>query len=272
MNLLESLRPECVRVDAKPAGKQELLREIARLAGNCPALSGYPEDRIFQALREREKIGSTGFGEGIAIPHCALENLKEFVVGVLTARQGVEFEAVDGKPVHLFFFIIGPPEQRTRHIQLLSGISKILKERDVVRRLTGASDAEQVMEILRPLAEAHAGAAPARQAEQCLFHVFVQREEYFNDILEVFSASVQGSVTVIESRNVSHYLYRIPLFAAYWTEERAGFSRLIMAVVDKNFCNDIIRRIHTIAENITGEPGVLIAVQELFYTTGSIEF
>ena len=105
-------------------------------------------------------------------------------------------------------------------------------------------------------------------AQQCLFHVIIQREEHFDEILEIFSASVQGSVAVIEAKSAGAYLHRIPLFAAYWTEQPSSHSSIILAVVDKGLCNDIIRRISLVVDNLDREPGVLVSVQDLLYSAG----
>jgi hypothetical protein len=94
----------------------------------------------------------------------------------------------------------------------------------------------------------------------------------FEDILQVFSAAVKGSITVVETNNAGYYLHRLPLFSAYWSDVTQTFNRLIIAVVDRDFTNDVIRRIHMVANNIEKETGVLITVQDLVYTSGSIEF
>jgi hypothetical protein len=83
---------------------------------------------------------------------------------------------------------------------------------------------------------------------------------------------VDGSISVLETNAAGYYLHRLPLFAAYWSESQKGFCRLILAVVDRDLCNDVIRRIQTLVEDIDKSPGVLVSVQELFYSSGSLEF
>ena len=224
-------------------------------------------------MRQREQIGTTGFGGGIAIPHCRLEKIEEFVVGLLIVPEGVDFESLDGKTTTTFFFIIGPSAQRNRHIQLLSAVSKIVKNPQVIHRFLEAYDEQQVRRIVEELFRlVEVEAVPGGQKGKCLFHVFVQKEEYFEDILQVFSAAVDGSISVLETNAAGYYLHRLPLFAAYWSESQKGYCRLILAVVNGDLCNDVIRRIHTLVEDIDNSPGVLIAVQELWYSSGSLEF
>ena len=268
-----SFRPECIQVGSDARNKAEVLGDIAHLAKKSKVLSKMPEKRILDALREREQVGTTGFGGGIAIPHCALDDIDEFVVGLLIAPEGIDFESLDGKKTTTFFFIVGPKSQRNRHIQLLSAISKILKDPDVIQRFLEAFDERQVRQIVEELFRlVDVGVVPGQQKDRCLFQVFVQREECFEDLLQVFSAAVDGSIAVLETNPAGYYLHRLPLFAAYWTESQKGFCRLILAVVEKDLCNDVVRRIHTVVEDVEDNPGVLITVQELFYSSGSLEF
>jgi PTS system nitrogen regulatory IIA component len=273
MGLFASFRPECIQIGSDARNKAEVLDDIARLAKRSKVLENVPEKQIRRALERREKIGTTGFGGGIAIPHCALEDIEEFVVGLLIAPEGIDFESLDREKTTTFFFIIGPVSQRNRHIQLLSAISKILKNPDVIQRFLEAFDEKRVRQIVEELFTlVDIGVSPGQRKGRCLFHVFVQKEEYFEDLLQVFSAAVDGSISVIETNTAGYYLHRLPLFAAYWSESQKGFCRLILAVVDKNLCNDVIRRIHTVVEDLENTPGVLISVQELFYSSGSLEF
>ncbi len=273
MGLFASFRPECIQIGSGGRSKEEVLAEISRLAKKSKVLANVSEKQIFTSLQQRERVGTTGFGGGIAIPHCSLEDIEEFVVGLLIAPDGVDFNSLDGKKTTTFFFIIGPKSQRNRHIQLLSAISKILKNPDVIQRFLEAFDEKSVRQIVKELFSlVDIGVTPGQQKGRCLFHVFVQKEEYFEDILQVFSAAVEGSIAVIETNEAGYYLHRLPLFAAYWSENQKGFCRLILAVVDRDLCNDVVRRIHTVVEDLENNPGVLLSIQELFYSSGSLEF
>jgi PTS system nitrogen regulatory IIA component len=273
MGLYASFRPECIQLGSKASNKTEALTEIARLAKKSSVLAKVSERQILDALLQREQVGTTGFGEGIAIPHCRLDGIDEFVAGLLIAPEGIDFQSLDGEKTTTFFFIIGPQSQRNRHIQLLSAISKILKKPDVIQRFIEAFDEKRVGQIVEELFRlVDIGTAPEPKSGRCLFHVFVQVEEYFEDLLQIFSAAVDGSITVLETNAAGYYLHRLPLFSAYWSESQKGYCRLILAVVEKDLCNDVIRRIHTVVENLENNTGVLITVQELFYSSGSLEF
>jgi PTS system nitrogen regulatory IIA component len=273
MALFSSFRPECIQIGSAAGNKEEVLAELARLAKRSQVLAGVPERRILEALRQREQVGTTGFGGGIAIPHCSLEDIEEFVVGLLIAPEGIDFRSMDGQKTTTFFFIVGPKSQRTRHIQLLSAISKVLKNPEVIGRFLEAFDENRVRRLVEELFRlVDIGVAPGGQKGRCLFHVFVQEEQYFEDILQILSAVVDGSIMVLETNAAGYYLHRLPLFAAYWSENQKRFCRLILAVVDRDLSNDVIRRIHTAVEDLENTAGVLVSVQELFYSSGRLEF
>lgn len=269
MGLGTILKDKYILLDRRASSKNEALAEIAAAAADSSELSEYSEKEVRKALEDREKIGSTGFGYGIAIPHCSLEKAKGFVVGTYIQPKGVDFDAVDGKPVRIMFFIIGPSEERNTHILLLSTISKILQQEQSREDLLRAQTPTDIHSVVRRFSKDTE--EPAGE-EKSLFHVIVQREDLFDDILQIFSAVAGSSVSVIETYNAGKYLNRLPLFSALWTTERSSFNRIIMAVTVKNKCNDIIRRIHMLSDDIGSEPGVLITVHDLAYTGGSIEF
>ncbi|MBA7696256.1 hypothetical protein ES703_104899 [subsurface metagenome] len=269
MSLLESLRPECIQFDSTARNKKDVLHELAVLAKKSPILKSYSEEDIFRALEDREQIGSTGFGKGIAIPHCSLERVDAFVVGILVIPGGIDFQSLDGGKIKAFLFIIGPKAKRNQHIQILSSLSKLLKTPDVIDQLIEAGDSKTIRKLF--IDQFSYSEDIKKYKGKCLFHVFIQKEDYFEDILQVFSASVQGSISVMETNNAGYYLHTLPLFSAYWSERHKTFSRIIVAVVDSDLCNDVIRRINMIADTIK-EEGVLITVQDLTYSSGSIEF
>ena len=105
MKLANVLRKECVVANVRLADKAESLREVVAVAKKSPLLADVAEKEILAALQSRESLGSTGVGKGVAIPHCRLKSVTEFVVGIITVPQGVDFDAIDGEKVRLIVFI-----------------------------------------------------------------------------------------------------------------------------------------------------------------------
>ncbi len=270
MNLINYFRQECIQICTESSEKEDVLREIAKLAKRCDVLQSYSEEDIYTALKNREEIGTTAFEGGIALPHCALDNVDTFVVGVVTSDDGVDFESMDGEPTRLLTFIIGPADQRNEHVTLLSEISRVLNDKAAVEELVRSRNPEALSEsFLRR----HRHSLPHQDKEKCLFHVIVQQEHLFNDILEIFSSAVvEGDLSVVEANNAGSYLNRIPMFAAFWKEQDSGFCRVILAVVDKDLSNEVVRRINVCVDDLEQQQGVLVTVHELMLVRGSLNF
>lgn len=268
MDLSKTLCEKCILLNAECSDKEAILRKIAGLATQHPAIPAAKEDEIYAGLQAREALGSTGFGNGIAIPHCALEDLTDFAMGILTVPDGVDFEAIDGKKTRLYVFIIVPKSKRNLHIRLLSRVSNALRSSNNVRELLAAKDAAILRELF--LRQTHVEIEPQKAKEHNLFQVVVQREELFQDILNIF-AEVEGcSISVIDGNDASTYLYTQPLFSSFWSDKQKGFNRIIVAVVNKSISNEIIRKLNMILEDQEKPPGIAMIVQDVFYANGSL--
>ncbi len=269
MTLFEALRRECIVAGAALEDKAAALAAVARCAKQSPLLANVTEEAIIQGLAEREALGSTGFGKAIAIPHCRLENVSDFVVGVVTIPEGVDFHAVDDKPVQLMAFIVAPQEGSNEHIRLLSAISQALRSRDAITEIVAKKTPEAVLEsFLR-----HASGELDRKGHtgNHIVNILIQDEVVFHDLVQVFAGMDSSSVSVLTSENLSAYFSKVPLFRGLWDHEPGGFSHLIMAVVPSELTNETVRRIEAVTGNLDKRTGVLLTVQELFYCAGSLE-
>jgi len=270
MKLVDALREECVKVASKATDKKSLLREIAQVARRCKLLSHYDEDTIFNALDSREALGSTGFGKHIAIPHCSLDDVDDFAVGIVMHEQGVDFDALDGERVNLFVFIIGPRTQRNEHIHLLSKISRVLNNSEAIAELLKEKTAVAIRETFLRFAidEVDAKDIP----EKSLFHIFVQIEDKFEDILQIFSEIPGCSASIVRADDTSYYLNKLPLFSGFFSEKDKGFNRLIIAVVPKTMANEVIRQIDNVAGDLNTNPGIMVMMQDIFFWRGSLNY
>jgi len=269
MKLLDTLREECIAVGAKPADKQTTMRTIARLAKRSSALKGVSEEEVLQALRAREEIGTTGFGKGVAIPHCRMAGVDEFVVGVLTCEEGLDFDSVDNEKVRLIFFIVAPTDRSGEHIRLLSAISQIAVSAGAVDELARQPTAVGVVEFLA--ARSGAGEEPATQPKKSLFHVFVQDESAFDEILNVFIGMDDASLVIVDAESSRVHLAKMPLFAGLWGDDYSAFSKIIVAVVKQGLANEAIRQIEQTTGALGDRADVMVLVQNVFYAAGNIE-
>lgn len=269
MKIFDAVKPECISAGQKAAGKVELLRLIAATAKKSEVLSNLDEEEIADALVKREELGSTGFGGGIAIPHCRLSSVKDFVVGLVSLPDGVDFDALDGGKVRLAVFIVAPDTKSSDHIRLLSRISQALLIPGAVEEMLKADNAESLKESF--LRHVRDEVDTTEDAGKNIFHVFIQNEDLFREILQVFGAIESSDTIIVEAENTSAYLSKLPLFAGFWTDNPRTFCRVVVALVSKNMTNETIRQIDRIAGGLANSKDVLVAVQDLFYTAGQLE-
>jgi len=268
MKLIDVLRKECVVAGARLGNKAEALDEIVQVAKKSPILKDVSEQEILAGLEEREKLGSTGFGKGIAIPHCRLKSVTDFVVGLITIPSGVDFEALDAEKVNLIIFIIAPEAEPNKHLKLLSAISQTLLIPGALEEILAERTPEAVCESF--LRHTHAEIDTKRQTTRCFFNVFVQDENVFRDILEKLTGIETSSLVVANTENVGAYLARVPLFADFWRDKPSSFSKVIVAVVDKGLANETIRRIESVTGNLNECTGVMVTIQDIPYAAGSL--
>jgi PTS system nitrogen regulatory IIA component len=125
MILKDFLDKDLMLPDLRATGKLEVLQElIAALARKWP---DFNTESAFRVLRDRESLGSTGIGEGVAIPHGKLQNLERIVLVVGRSVQGIDFDALDHKPCHIFFLVLAPEQVVGMHLRILASITRLLK-------------------------------------------------------------------------------------------------------------------------------------------------
>jgi nitrogen PTS system EIIA component len=144
VRLASLTRPELIFPDLPSQDRASVLRALAgKIAGL--GLVRDPDD-LFQKLWEREQLGSTGIGSGIAIPHCKLPGLSEGVVAIGMAPGGVDFGAADGQPVRLLFLVLSPSASPAEHLQVLATISRWIKNNG--DRILQLREPEAVVQLL----------------------------------------------------------------------------------------------------------------------------
>src|SRR5258708_6361760 len=134
MELREFFSEEAVKLDLAGTTKDDILKELIGLL----KLDEKSEGMLFKMLKRRENLGSTGIGRGIAIPHCRSLVVNKLRVAFGRKKSGVDFKAIDEKPVHFFFLIVAPPlEVSNQYLPVLGKIAQFSKESDVPQRLLG---------------------------------------------------------------------------------------------------------------------------------------
>src|SRR5207249_1429753 len=145
MPLNDLVAPNAIIPALKVNGKKQALQELAAKAAE---LSGQSERVIFEILMQREKLGSTGVGNGIAIPHGKLPKLtKLFGVFARLARP-IDFESLDGQAVDLVFLLLAPEGAGADHLKALARIARLLRDQDVAKKLRASRDAQAIYSVL----------------------------------------------------------------------------------------------------------------------------
>lgn len=145
MKITDVLHPEAICVDLKARDKKGVLQEMVEPLARVANLE---HDALVRILMDRERLGSTGIGGGIGIPHGKLKGLDSLILGFGLSRSGVDFESIDGRPTHLFFLLITPENSTGLHLKLLARISRILKDESFKERLFNAADPNEVLDII----------------------------------------------------------------------------------------------------------------------------
>ncbi|PRX31167.1 PTS IIA-like nitrogen-regulatory protein PtsN [Meinhardsimonia xiamenensis] len=137
MEISEILTPKAVRVVANPTSKKRLFQELAEIAAS---VYGVNAREALDALQERESLGPTGVGEGVALPHARLSGLDHVVGAFLRLEKPVEFDAVDRKPVDLVFALFAPENAGVEHLKALALISRMMRDPDLRAKLRANDD------------------------------------------------------------------------------------------------------------------------------------
>jgi mannitol/fructose-specific phosphotransferase system IIA component (Ntr-type) len=147
MRVTDHLRPELMELDLKSRTKDEVLRELVELLPVDPKSAGI----LLETLKKREELGSTGVTKGIAIPHCRSLLVKKLYVALGRSKKGIDFRALDKKPVYVFFLIVAPPQEPSN--QYLIVLGKIAQMARVLAKKKQMHDIEDKQEFLRFLEE-----------------------------------------------------------------------------------------------------------------------
>lgn len=153
MDLSDLLQPAAVLPALRASSKKQILQALAEKAA---ALTGIAEREIFDTLLQRERLGSTGVGNGIAIPHGKLPAVKHIVGVFARLDTPVDFEAIDDQPVDIVFLLLAPENAGADHLKALSRIARLLRDPDMVAKLRATRDAQAIYAFLTTRPESHA--------------------------------------------------------------------------------------------------------------------
>lgn len=146
MKILDLLTPERIMADLQATNKRGALEELARTMTDGP--DGLSLKSVMDVLMERERLGSTGIGDHIAIPHGKLPQLSQLLLAFGRSLKGVNFDSMDGKPSHLFFLLLAPVDSTGLHLKTLAKISRMLMSQPFRDNLMKAKGAEEIYQLI----------------------------------------------------------------------------------------------------------------------------
>lgn len=146
MRIIDVLQKEAVLDDLQSRDKKGILEE---LVAPVATIAGINPEELVKVLMERERLGSTGIGGGIGIPHGKLKNLDTLVLGFGLSRNGVNFESMDGRPTYVFFLLVTPENSTGLHLKVLARVSQMLKSDTFKQKLMSASTTEEIYDIIK---------------------------------------------------------------------------------------------------------------------------
>lgn len=147
MKLIDYLRQDLIAPDLKPSDKTDCLRRMTEQLESA-GLIGAADDSLARLI-EREKVVSTGIGNGVAIPHAKSANVRDIVISMARVAGGINFESLDGQPVYIVFMLLGPQEAAGLHVKLLARIARLVKAPGFLERLRESDTAERIYQTVR---------------------------------------------------------------------------------------------------------------------------
>jgi PTS system nitrogen regulatory IIA component len=153
IDMTDLLAPDRVLVGLRPGSKRHLLQELADAAA---AVSGLPAKPILDSLIQREKLGTTGVGDGLAIPHAKVPGLPKLMGFFAKLARPVEFDSLDDKPVDIVFLLLAPEDAGAEHLKALARIARILRDPALCAKLRQMPDAARAYALLTGRPESHA--------------------------------------------------------------------------------------------------------------------
>jgi len=146
MKLPEIIEENNIVPELKAKDKKGVLEELAEvISRHEPSID---KAALVKVLVERERLGSTGIGDGVAIPHGKMNGVSRPIISFGRSRQGLDFDSMDGQPAHLFFLLIAPEDSSSVHLQVLAKIAKILKNRDFRKKLMEPGTKEELYQTI----------------------------------------------------------------------------------------------------------------------------
>lgn len=269
MYIIDLVNEGICQVNMEAKDKEDLIFKIATLfSGKLKNLSA---EEIFDALIAREKLGSTGFGQGLAIPHSKFTNIQSFAIGIVTLKKGVDYGSIDKKKVKIIIAILGPAKKQKEYLRLLAKVSKIIRYKNILSEMVKAPSESALKEAFIKGTISLDGAKKTGRNDKLLM-INLKEKRYFDDIINLLLEKGISNALIIDSMSVENFLTDSPLFSGFlnFLAERGGSCRSIMVTVNESDIPPLIEDIENIMGNLDTHTGIQIIALDLSFIRGAI--
>jgi PTS system nitrogen regulatory IIA component len=249
--------------------KEELLSEIAVLfAGKIKTLS---TKEIYDALMEREKLGSTGFGECLAIPHAKFANIQGFAICIVTLKKSIEYCSIDKKKVKIVITILGSAKKQKEYLRLLAKVSKIIRHKNILSEMKKAPSESALKEAFIKGTASLEEDKKSKQLDKLLI-INIKEEKYFDDIVNLLMEKGISNAVITDSLGIDSYLTESPLFSGFlnFLAKRSGVCKTIMGAVNSEDIPPLIDEIENIMGDLDTHTGIQIMALDIGFSRGAI--
>lgn len=147
MNLHEYIDISGIEIDLDCESKSDTLAALIDLLGKTTSIEN--PGTILSLLEEREKLSTTGIGNGVAVPHCKSTEISDLKILIARSKKGVDFEALDGKPVHIFFLLVASEQSGSLHLKALAKIARFVKEGEIRKQFMELDSAQAIFDFIK---------------------------------------------------------------------------------------------------------------------------
>jgi fructose-specific phosphotransferase system IIA component len=148
MKIVEFLSKKAIATDIKATKKEDIIKELADLLINAGEIEKRYRNKLIDALMARESLGSTGIGQGVAIPHAKSDCVEKLVAAFALSKKGVDFDSLDAEPVYIFFLLVAPQDSAGPHLKALARISRLLKDKYFRDSLRACVEDKSIIKII----------------------------------------------------------------------------------------------------------------------------
>ncbi len=269
MLLSDIIKLEACSIELQAENKDEALHKIAALFKRSRKFAEISEGEIYKGLKDREELGSTGFGHQVAMPHCALTSMEDFAISLAVCKKGVNFDSLDRRKTKIFVTIVGPKNRPNDHLKLLAACSHVIKQPGVVNELLHATSRINLYEEFLNNADNGHGKIDTKGKEKLLL-LFVKDESILQDITEVFvEYGIQRS-TIVDATPMENLISNVPLFMGFFdfTGDKKPTSKIVLAKIAEDHIDAIITGLEDIFGDLNDFSDLDAMVMDVFFTKG----